>query len=189
MHSKGYVLPTLYEGYYNAVARRCEKDLFPVLRRLGIAFLCYSPLGGGYFMTTPKAIEEGEQHRFNKNGLEGLVFRAMFMKPSYLKALDSWHDLSRNSKLSAAELAFRWISSHSALSQGLGDAIILGPETPEQLEELLTWRSKGALPASVLDQIDRIWESCENEAALDCVNGWMDDLKAGRVQPPDGYEY
>ena len=34
----GYVLPTVYQGMYNALTRDVEKELFPALRRLNIAF-------------------------------------------------------------------------------------------------------------------------------------------------------
>lgn len=38
---KGYVKPTVYQGQYNAIVRGGEKDLFPVLRKLKIAFYAY----------------------------------------------------------------------------------------------------------------------------------------------------
>ena len=37
----GYVLPSAYQGPYNAVARGSETDLFPTLRKLGMAFYAY----------------------------------------------------------------------------------------------------------------------------------------------------
>lgn len=36
---KGYVLPSVYQGNYNPVARKQETLLFPTLRKLGIAFV------------------------------------------------------------------------------------------------------------------------------------------------------
>lgn len=44
---KGYVLPTVYQGLYNSIARAPEKPLIPVLRKHGISYYCYNPLGGG----------------------------------------------------------------------------------------------------------------------------------------------
>lgn len=38
---KGYIKPTVYQGQYNAIVRGGEKDLFPVLRKHGIAFYAY----------------------------------------------------------------------------------------------------------------------------------------------------
>ena len=37
----GFVVPSVYQGLYNAVARQGEKELFPVLRKHGIAFYAY----------------------------------------------------------------------------------------------------------------------------------------------------
>jgi len=46
--SKGYVLPSVYQGNYSAIARKFETTLFPTLRKLNIAFYAYSPLAGGF---------------------------------------------------------------------------------------------------------------------------------------------
>jgi aryl-alcohol dehydrogenase-like predicted oxidoreductase len=46
--SKGYVLPTVYQGNYNPVARHYDFTLFPLLRELEIAFYACSPLAGKF---------------------------------------------------------------------------------------------------------------------------------------------
>jgi aflatoxin B1 aldehyde reductase len=61
----GYVLPTVYQGNYSAVARKQDTLLFPLLRKLGIAFYAYSPIAGGFLTKTKQQIEEGAG-RFNK---------------------------------------------------------------------------------------------------------------------------
>jgi len=43
-----YVLPTVYQGKYSAVARKQETFLFPTLRDLGIAFYAFNPVAGGF---------------------------------------------------------------------------------------------------------------------------------------------
>lgn len=40
-NTKGFVKPTVYQGQYNPIVRGAEKDLFPVLRKHGIAFYAY----------------------------------------------------------------------------------------------------------------------------------------------------
>ena len=42
----GYAKPSVYEGHYNAIARGCEKELFPLLRKHGMSFYCYRYVGG-----------------------------------------------------------------------------------------------------------------------------------------------
>jgi aflatoxin B1 aldehyde reductase len=44
---RGFVLPTVYQGMYNALTRDVERELFPCLRRLGMSFYAYNPLAGG----------------------------------------------------------------------------------------------------------------------------------------------
>jgi aflatoxin B1 aldehyde reductase len=38
---RGFVSPSVYQGQYNPIARNVEEELFPVLRRHGIAFHAY----------------------------------------------------------------------------------------------------------------------------------------------------
>ena len=45
--SKGYVLPTVFQGNYSLIARHVEENLFPLLRKLGISFWVYSVLREG----------------------------------------------------------------------------------------------------------------------------------------------
>ena len=61
-----YVLPTVYQGNYSAIARKQDTLLFPLLRKLGIAFYAYSPIAGGFLTKTKQQIEEGAG-RFNKD--------------------------------------------------------------------------------------------------------------------------
>lgn len=68
---KGYVLPSVYQGNYSAVARKQEEVLFPTLRKLGMSFYAYSPLAGGFLTKTRADIEQGAG-RFNKEALGGL---------------------------------------------------------------------------------------------------------------------
>ena len=38
---KGYTKPSVYQGHYNAIVRGGEKELFPLLRKHGMAFFAY----------------------------------------------------------------------------------------------------------------------------------------------------
>lgn len=46
---EGWVKPSVYQGHYNALCRRGEKQLFPTLRANNISFYAYSPGAGGAF--------------------------------------------------------------------------------------------------------------------------------------------
>ena len=41
--ANGWVQPTVYQGIYNAVQRKVEPELFPCLRKYGIAFYEFNP--------------------------------------------------------------------------------------------------------------------------------------------------
>ncbi|KAF9342773.1 hypothetical protein BGX26_006875, partial [Mortierella sp. AD094] len=43
----GYVLPTVYQGMYNPLARSVVPELLPCLKKLKISFYAYNPIGGG----------------------------------------------------------------------------------------------------------------------------------------------
>jgi aflatoxin B1 aldehyde reductase len=40
--TNGWVVPSVYQGHYNAITRGGEKDLFPVLRKYGISFYAFT---------------------------------------------------------------------------------------------------------------------------------------------------
>ncbi|KAJ7770044.1 NADP-dependent oxidoreductase domain-containing protein [Mycena metata] len=49
---KGYPLSTVYQGTYNAVVRKPEAELIPLLRKLGLGLYIYSPISGGLLTKT-----------------------------------------------------------------------------------------------------------------------------------------
>ena len=161
----GYVLPTVYQGNYSPVARRQETELFPTLRKLGIAFYAYSPLAGGFLTKTPQQVQDGAG-RFDLETFGGL-YRALYMKPSYLEALAKWEAIAKEEGVARAELAYRWVRYNSPLKKEHGDAIIIGASTVEQLEQTLVGIEKGPLSKKAVEAIDQVWEEVKHEAPLD----------------------
>ena len=41
--ANGYILPTVYQGVYNAIHRVIEPELLPCLRKFGISFYAFNP--------------------------------------------------------------------------------------------------------------------------------------------------
>ena len=167
-NAKGYVLPTVYQGNYSAVARLQETKLFPTLRKLNMAFYAYSPLAGGFLTKTAQQIQDGAG-RFNMETAGG-VYRQMFMKPSYLEALAKWEAIAKDEGVSRAELAYRWVASNSPLDRAHGDAIIIGASSIEQLKQTLEGIEKGKLSDKAVQAIDAIWDTIKHEAPLDSFN-------------------
>ncbi|KAK5049454.1 hypothetical protein LTR84_004383 [Exophiala bonariae] len=166
---QGYVLPTVYQGNYSPVARRQETTLFPVLRKLGIAFYAYSPLAGGFLTKTPQQLEEGAG-RFNDEVIGGM-YKRMYVKPTLIKALETWASIAEQEGATKAELAYRWVTYNSPLKKENGDAIIIGASKHEQLEQTLAGIEKGKLSDKAVKDIDEIWEQIKDEAPLDNYNG------------------
>ncbi|KAH8601056.1 NADP-dependent oxidoreductase domain-containing protein [Bisporella sp. PMI_857] len=167
------VLPTVYQGNYNAVSRHIETGLFPLLRKLNISFYAYSPIAGGFLTKNAKDLKEDkvDSGRFGaaaKESLHGKLYRELyFNKESLFTALDEWAKIAEDAKLSKAALAYRWIAYHSQLKKELGDAIIFGASKVSQLEETLAAIEAGPLGEDVAKRVDDIWELVEHEAPLD----------------------
>lgn len=167
---KGWVVPTVYQGNYSAVARRQETLLFPTLRKLGISFYAYSPVAGGFLTKTREQVESGHG-RFNPDGLGGGMYNRLYAKPTLLEALEEWGQIANDEGISRAELAYRWVKYNSPLKPEYGDAIIVGASSLEQLEETLKGLKKGPLSEQATKRIDEIWKKVEAEAPLDNLHG------------------
>ena len=162
--SKGYPLPEVYQGNYNPVARHLEKDLFPVLRKLDIVFYAYSPLAGG-FLTKSAADLDAGSGRFNKNVLGGL-YSGMYDKPSLREGLKVWNKIAEKEGISKAELAYRWVAHHSALTEE-GDGVIFGASKLSQIEQTAGGIKKGKLGEDTVKSIEQLWETVKMEAPVD----------------------
>ncbi|KAF2179883.1 aldehyde reductase [Zopfia rhizophila CBS 207.26] len=163
--SKGWVLPTVYQGNYSAVARKLETLLFPTLRKLGIAFYAYSPIAGGFLTKTKQQVQDGAG-RFSKDFIGGLYYK-LYHRPSYLEALAEWNDIAEKEGIPKAELAYRWVAYHSFVKEELGDGVIFGASSLEQIEQTVQGLRKGPLSADAVKRIEAVWRSIEHEAPVD----------------------
>jgi aryl-alcohol dehydrogenase-like predicted oxidoreductase len=152
---KGFVLPTVYEGLYNPVNRLPEEELFPLLRKLGIAFNAYSVLAGGFLTKTRSHIINGEG-RFGKDQYRGL-YSEQYNNEAFLQALNDWGAVAEQEGVTRADLAHRWMVHHSALKADLGDGILLGGRF-SQLEEMLDGIKRGPLSETAVEKIQGLWE-------------------------------
>ncbi|KAF7557607.1 hypothetical protein G7Z17_g540 [Cylindrodendrum hubeiense] len=166
---KGYVLPTVYQGNYSAVARKVEDTLFPLLRKHNIAFYAYSPIAGGFLAKTRAQVLEGAA-RFDPESPVGKIYSTLYNKPTFLDALDKWGAISSENAIPKAELAYRWIAYHSALSKDYGDGIIVGARTPDQLTETIVGLRNGPLPEKAVEEIQGVWDIIKDDAGLDNFN-------------------
>lgn len=162
--SKGYVLPTVYQGNYNPVARHYDTILFPLLRKLGINFYAYSPLAGGFLTKTAADLDAGAG-RFNAQAIGGM-YKKMYDQPSLRDALIKWNEVAEKEGVSKAELAYRWVAYHSAL-KGEDDGVIFGASSVKQVEQTAQGLKKGPLSDAAVKSIEEIWESVKKDAPVD----------------------
>ncbi|KAK9358161.1 NADP-dependent oxidoreductase domain-containing protein [Lipomyces starkeyi] len=172
MSSKGYVLPSVFQGNYNAVARGYESELFPLLRKLGIKFYAYSPIAGGFLVKSAEAIKAGIQGgRWDKDTPTGQMYLRLYGKPKLLEALYDWDAIAEEAMVTKAALAYRWVTFCSCLDGKYGDAVIIGATKVEQLQESLKTLKDGPLPSSIVAKINKIWDTIKAEAPVDNYHG------------------
>ncbi|KAK4114771.1 aflatoxin B1 aldehyde reductase member 3 [Canariomyces notabilis] len=175
-----FVVPTVYQGNYSAVARRTEDEIIPVLRRHNMAFYAYSPIAGGFLSKTRAQLASDEEGRYGEGNPLNKVYNGLYNKPSFVAALDVWEQIAKDEGVSNAELAYRWIVYHSKLDGGFGDAVVLGARKHEQLRQTVEMIKKGPLSDAAVGRIDRIWEDIKGDAWLD--NFQMLTAKSGAKQ-------
>ncbi|KAI8653433.1 HET domain-containing protein [Fusarium keratoplasticum] len=166
--SKGennYVLPSVYQGNYSAITHKAEEELFPLLRKLGVAFYAYSPIAGGVLAKSPAQIKAGGM-RFSPDQMYGL-YHQMYVKDALLDALDDWEGIPTREGVSKAELAYRWIVHHSELKGSYGDGVVVGASRPSQLEETLSFCDGGPLTDAAVEGIQAIWDKVKDCAPTD----------------------
>lgn len=166
------VLPTVYQGNYNAVGRRVETELFPILRNYNMSFYAYSPIAGGFLTKTPADITNAKS-RFDSDGPFGKMYNSLYNKPSLLGFLESFGKLAEEAGISKAELAYRWIVYHSELKGELGDGLIVGSRFGPHLTETLEGLRKGPLNEKIVGKLDELWKGVEKDSILDNWNDWI----------------
>lgn len=159
---RGFMMPVVYQGMYNAITRDVERELFKCLQHFNIAFYVYNPLAGG--MLTGKHQDSSNtpaEGRFSTNE----EYQNRYWKQDYFEAVGAFSKICQSEGLSPASAALRWLSHHSALDNKKGDAIILGASSLHHFEQNLQALQEGPLPAAITETLDRGWEI----AKADCI--------------------
>jgi aflatoxin B1 aldehyde reductase len=171
---KQFVLPTVYQGNYNPISRKQETELCTVLRKHGLAFYAYSPVAGGFLAKSKEQLLRGDaQGRWDPNTMLGTVYHALCNKPTFLDMLDEWDRIAKEAGVSKAELAYRWMAYHSGLRGDLGDAIVVGASSVDQLRQTAQGLRNGPLSDTTVGRIEKVWELVKDEAVLDNFNDWF----------------
>ncbi|KAJ8503633.1 hypothetical protein ONZ45_g10685 [Pleurotus djamor] len=157
--ANGYVQPTVYQGLYNAIHRHVEPELFPCLRKFGIAFYGFNPLAGGFFTDRYKSLDEAVEpgSRFDPKKMQGQMYRNRYWNQSYFDALAEISKVAEKYRLSLPEISLRWVSNHSLMKREFGDSILIGASSLKHIEQNLIDLEKGPLPDEILKALDAAW--------------------------------
>jgi aryl-alcohol dehydrogenase-like predicted oxidoreductase len=134
---------------YSIFARGVEADVLPACVRHGIGVIVWSPLNGGWLTgkyrrgveppAGSRAVREPDHFDFDDP-----------IRERKLDLVDELDKLAAEAGLSLTHLAQAWVLEHPAVCSG-----IIGPRTPEQLEDVLG--SAGVtLDDDLLDRIDEL---------------------------------
>jgi len=156
---KGYPVPTVYQGMYNYVTRDIEKELLPALRCCGMRFYAYNPLGGGVLTGKYSYEDNPENGRFSGKTVWGNRYRDRFWKKSVFTQLEEVKFACIQNNIEPAEAAIRWLYFHSKLSAEIGDGVLIGGSSLEQIQQNTDYCTKAIpLPGDVLSVIEKSWE-------------------------------
>lgn len=105
--------------------------------------------------------------RFDKSTPLGQMYSGLYARESMLDALAEWESIAQEEGIPKAELAYRWVTYNSPLSEKYGDGIIVGASSLDQLKQTLASCNKGPLSDKACQRIDAVWKKIEHEAPLD----------------------
>lgn len=135
---------TTEQARYSMLNRRVEASVLPTARRYNMGVLTFSPLANGWL--SGRDLAENSRARLSP---------AMFDRTAPGNA-ERWHiveqlqDIASQAGLSLPHLATAFVRSHPAVT-----AVIIGPRTPEQLDDLIA-ASEHTLTHDILDAIDAV---------------------------------
>lgn len=134
---------------YNLVNRLPELEVLPAAKELGIAFLPWSPLHGGYLSGTMMNCHAGSR---------GAEEFAAHLSEAQKQQLLQYESLCTDIGESQADVALAWLLHNPGVT-----APIIGPRTDRQLESALH-AAEIKLSDDVLKELDRIFPGPGGEA-------------------------
>lgn len=151
---RGYMMPVVYQGMYNAITRDVERELFKCLQHYNIAFYVYNPLAGGMLSGKHQNSDSPSDGRFSGN----IEYQNRYWKSDYFQAVDTFVQACKSENIAPANAALRWLCHHSGLDNAKGDAIILGASSMNHFQQNLQALQEGPLSDKIVQALDDGWE-------------------------------
>jgi aryl-alcohol dehydrogenase-like predicted oxidoreductase len=131
---------------YSLWSRDVEADILPAIRRLGVGFVAYAPLGRGFLSGAIRSrsdLEPGDWRMDNPRFSEEAIRRNS-------RLADGVAEIAKAIGATAAQVALAWL-----LSRDVPLAAIPGTRRTERLEE--NWASQDiTLPTEHLDRLEAL---------------------------------
>uniref|UniRef100_A0A2I3HMU2 NADP-dependent oxidoreductase domain-containing protein n=1 Tax=Nomascus leucogenys TaxID=61853 RepID=A0A2I3HMU2_NOMLE len=160
--SKGWILPTVYQGMYNATTWQVEMEPFPCLGHFGLRFYAYNPLAGGLLTSKQKHEDKGRKQSggyfFGNSWAE--TYRNRFWKEHHFEAI-ALMEKATQAIMTLATLW--WMYHHSQLQDAHGDMVILGMSSLEKLEQNLAAMEEGPMEPAVMESFNQTWHFVAHE--------------------------
>jgi aryl-alcohol dehydrogenase-like predicted oxidoreductase len=131
---------------YSILNRTIEAGVLPTAQRYGMGVLTYGPLGSGWLSGRE---DPTKGHRAQGLGARGFDL-SVAGNQAKLKAVAQLTELAADIGVPLTHLATAFVRAHPAVT-----AVIIGPRTPGQLDDLLAG-AEVTLDSAVLDRIDEI---------------------------------
>ncbi|KAG0200454.1 hypothetical protein BGX28_006477, partial [Mortierella sp. GBA30] len=153
----GYVMPSVYQGMYNPIARSVVHELLPCLKYYNIGFYAYNPIAGGLLSGKYKAADDVvEGSRYDPKTGFGNFFRERFWNTLTFEGIQLLSKAAADNNLTLLEATLRWMRHHSGLEAK--DGILIGASSVHHLEANLADFEKGPLPQAMIDAFDAAWQ-------------------------------
>lgn len=160
----GWIVPTVYQGMYNAITRNVEEELFQALREFGIRFYAFNPLAGGLLSGRYRDFEEKpSEGRFSTRP----HYLARYWKKEVFDGINMIIKECEKHNISLAEASFRWMTSHSLLETSKGDGIIIGASKRSHYDDNMRMcADRTPLPQEIVDAFDKAWKITKADSPM-----------------------
>ncbi len=150
----GWVKPTVFEGIYNPLTRRAERELNACLDHFGMRFCAYNPMAGGLLTGRYGKFEDAPTdgrftHRPN--------YQNRYWKKSFFDAVDLLKSVCEKYGITTIEATYRWLAYHSMLNADRGDAVIIGASKLHHLQQNMDTIKAGPLPEEIVAAFEQAW--------------------------------
>lgn len=156
-----WLKPTVYEGLYNPLSRKIEKEMDECLQELGICLNIYNPLAGG--LLTDRYTNFSNAPSTGRFTLRP-NYQSRYWKKTYFEAIDMLKKICGKYSIGITEATMRWLTHSSILNSDRGDGIIIGVSKMQHLIQNIKYAQGDVLPEEVIEAFDLAWTICRNEA-------------------------